>query len=192
VILKRDPALFADWLRGWFQRLRDGSGNHEFIPHPVEEAIGSLPVDVRCELIAAIPAEVHSVFVQDVVTRLVAEYLEAARTLLGRDDLANLHWTVLRAGPSEAWLERATMALDLGWQPARIVAYTTFGDSAWSGEESLHWQQKIDAFRALHRGGDAPDTPRERLIRAGVECFEQLRGTAESQERRERIFGIGR
>lgn len=187
VILKRDPDLFGEWLKRWFDRLR--SSSEEFIlPHQLKESISDLPVGARVSLISSIPAELHSFLVQDAVTELVSDDLETADALLKRADLEELHWTVLRDGPSEAWMDRALMAVDRGWAPERIVAYTAFSENVWSGDESAHWQAKVDAFESLRQDGPA-GSPRARLIAAGIDQFERQRDVAAEKERRERIFG---
>lgn len=187
VILKRNPELFAEWLRRWFDRLR--SSSDEFIlPHELKESISDLPVGTRVSLISTIPADVISFLLQDVVTELVSEDLEAADALFKRADLEDLHWTAVRDGPSEAWMDRALLAVNQGWKLDSIVAHTAFSENVWSGDESDHWQAKVDAFEAL-RGDDPPESQRACLIAAGVEYFGRRRDVAAEEERRERIFG---
>src|SRR5690606_12080970 len=108
-----------------------------------------------------------------------------------RDDLEDLHWTALRVGPNEAWMERALVALLRGWEPMRIVAQTTFAEKGWVGEESAQWQSKIDAFAAL-RDERADDADRERIIAAGIQFCTERRDAAGERERRERVFGFDR
>ena len=189
-ILKGDANLFADWLRAWFSRIEDRS-SHEFLPHTLEESLRALPAVVRADLIHAVPANVHSLFLQDVVSQLVGDDVDVALVLLGRDELKNLHETALRDGPSEAWMERALAVLKLGWEPGRIAAQTMFSDRVWGGEESLHWQSRIDAFANL-RDDHPTDTPRETIIAAGIEFFTKQRDDAAERERRDRVFGRDR
>jgi hypothetical protein len=163
--------------------------HHEFVPHSVKEAIGRLPIDLRIRLIGAVPSDVLPDYVQDVVTRLVSSDLEVAEALLEREDLDDLHWVVSRDGPSEPWMDRALVVLERGWEPARIVASTIFSESGWTGEESLHWQAKVDAFANLRQDGGASDPRRERIIAAGIAYFEKLRAQASEGERQERVFG---
>ncbi len=188
VILGRDSQLFADWLRAWFGRLREDS-THEFFPHTLEEAIGRLPVELRAELIRDVPSDVPSFYVQDVVTRLISSDVEVAGALFERTDLKDLQWVALRDGPNEAWMARALMALGQGWEPAQIVANTIFAERVWSGDESRHWQAKIDAFESLREGNQLDDAHRERIVVAGIEYFEKRREAAAEEERRERVFG---
>jgi hypothetical protein len=187
-ILKGDGILFAEWLRGWFERIRNDV-SYEHLPHTLEEAIGHLPVELRAQLIRAVPSDVHSFYVQDVVTQLVSSDVEVAEALFERADLKDIHWIAVRDGPSEAWMGRALMALERGWEPARIVASTMFAERVWAGEESLHWQGKIDAFENLRRGAQPADARREQIIIAGIEYFDRERGAAAERERRERVFG---
>lgn len=185
-VLKRDPELFGEWLRGWFARLSD-STDHWLLPHPLKEGIAGLPLHVRRELIDAIPEDAPSFPLQDVVTELVASDLSVAEALLDRSELEDIHWVCLRRGPSEAWMERALLVLDRGWEPERIVGPTMFAENVWSGEESHHWQATVDAFSELERGDDER---RGALIDAGVKVFEDLRDRAAGREREERVFGL--
>ena len=190
-ILGRDPDLLADWLRAWFGRMRDGS-SYELLPHTLEEVIRQLTADVRADLIRDVPSDVPSFYVQDLVTLLVSSDLRVAEVLFERADLKGLQSAALHDGPSEAWMERALAAYERGWEPAQIVAMTMFAERGWSGEESRHWQSKVHAFESLREGNQAVDTPRERIISAGVAYFEKQRDAAAEGERRERVFGYYR
>ena len=187
-ILKRDPDLFADWLRAWFARLESGSTDRALLPRTLVEGVGGLPLLVRRELIDAIPAHIRSFPLQGIATELVGSDLSVAEALLDRVDLDDLHWACLRRGPSEVWMERALLALDRGWEPERIVGATMFSESAWSGEESHHWQAAVDAFSELER---RDDVRRGAIIDAGVNAFSDLRDRAAKREREERVFGLG-
>ena len=187
-ILKRDPDLFADWLRAWFARLESGSTDHALLPRTLVEGVGGLPLLVRRELIDAIPAHIRSFPLRGIATELVGSDLSVAEALLDRVDLDDLHWACLRRGPSEVWMERALLALDRGWEPERIVGATMFSESAWSGEESHHWQAAVDAFSELDR---RDDVRRGAIIDAGVNAFSDLRDRAAKREREERVFGLG-
>lgn len=191
VILGRDPDLFADWLRAWLGRMRDGS-SYELLPHTLEEVIRQLPAEVRAELIREVPSDVPSFYVQDLVTLLVSNDLKVAEILFERADLKSLQSAALHDGPSEVWMERALAAYERGSEPTQIVAMTMFAERGWSGEESRHWQSKVDAFKSLRESNQAVDTPRERIISAGVEYFEKRRDAAAEGERRERVFGYDR
>ena len=184
-ILKADTDLFADWLRAWFARLGDDPADHWLLPDTLVGALGDLPLDVRRATIDAIPAGTPSFPLQDVVTEIVGADLSTAEALLDRADLEDTHWVCLRRGPGEEWMERALLALDRGWEPERIVGYTMFSESGWSGEESRHWQATVDAFLELDDGGDER---RVTLIAAGVKVFSELHDRAEGREREERVI----
>jgi hypothetical protein len=188
-ILGRDPELFVDWLKSWFARRQQHSSHRERVPRSLIEVIGDLPVNLRVQLIRDMPQDVHSISVQEVVARLVSNDLEVAAALFERAELADLHGAALHGGPSESWMERALLALDWGWDPVRIVRAPLFRMTSWSGEASLHWQGKIDAFKNLRQHTEASDPRRERIIAAGIEYYESLRDTDAEDERRERIFG---
>jgi hypothetical protein len=189
-ILKGEPEIFADWLRAWFGRLR-GDTKYEFLPNRFEESVSDLPLDIRLQLIREAPADVGSFYLQDVMSSLVADDVEAAIALLERSDLEELHWTALRYGPSEAWLRKARVAIERGWDPKQVVASTVFAESGWSGEESMHWQGKIDEFEKL--GQQSPgDAVTSSLAATGIELFTKQKMEAAERERRERVFGLGR
>ena len=190
VILKSDPNLFADWLRARFFGMGDES-RYEFLLPILEEPLRELPATVRADLIRAVPADLDSPFLQNVVTQLVANDTSVAVVLFGREELKELHGAALRDGPSEAWMERALAVLERGWEPKRIVASMTGGTSSWEGEASLHWQSKIDAFANLRHDPPA-DASREAIIAAGIEFFARQRDVAVEKERQERIFGRNR
>ena len=183
VILTSDPTLLAGWVRAQFFRIGDKS-SYEFrlpiLEEPLQEPLRELPATVRADLIRAVPADVFSIFLQDVVTQLVGDDTTIAMVLLGREELKELHWAALRDGPSEAWMERALAALERGWEPKRIVASMTGGTSSWEGEASLHWQSKIDAFANLRHDPPA-DESRETIIAAGIEFFTKQRDTVEGE-----------
>ena len=187
-LLKRDDQLCADWLRAWFGR--HAQGDYAFLLPEVQAVIANLPVDVRIALIGDVPADAVPELLGDAVRSLVSDDLDVAVALFDRPDLDRLHGEALRGGPSEAWMDRALLALDRGWDPKHIVAETTFSESGRSGEESQHWQRKIDAFTRLRPETALPhDARRERIVTAGIACFEEMRDEAAGRERRERVFG---
>ena len=188
-LLKADPVLFAEWLGDWFERLRGDSTEHWLLPHTLKEGIAVLPLRIRQQLIDAIPADAPSFPLQDVVTELVGSDLSVAGALLDRTDLEDLHWVCLRRGPDEAWMDRALLALDRGMEPGLIVGVTRFSTQAWWGEESLHWQESVDAFSQLERG---EDERRGEIIDAGVKVFGDMRDRAAEREHEEKVFGLRR
>jgi hypothetical protein len=191
VVLSRDPDLFADWLRAWFGRMRDGS-SYELLPHTLKKVVSQLPTELRASLIREVPPDVPSFYVQDIVTQLVSSDLEVAGAVFERTELNHLQSAALRDGPNEACMARAVMALERGWAPAQIVANTMFAEGGWSGEESLHWQAKIDAFENLRNSDHPIDASQERIIVAGIQYFEKQRDAAAEGEQRERVFGYER
>ena len=189
-ILKHDDELCADWLRAWLTR--EAEGEHEFLPREVREAIAGLPVEVRATLIGDVPASAPLSLLQEAVRSLVSEDLDVMMALFDRPELEWLHSVALRGGPSEVWMDRALLALDRGWDPRHIVGETYFSESGWSGEESKHWQRKVDAFARLrNETAERADPRRERIIAAGIACFERERDAASKREHRERVLGRG-
>ncbi|MCY4528783.1 MAG: hypothetical protein OXD46_07145 [Chloroflexi bacterium] len=186
-ILKRDPALFAEWLCAWYGRLESGSTAQRILPHTLVEGIRRLPMGVRRDLIEAIPAHTVPYPLEDIVTELVGTDLDTMEALLDRSDLKDIHWVSLRRGPSEPWMERALFALNRGWRPEAIVGATTSSESLWSGEDSHHWQEKVDAYSNLDHKND---NRRGEIIDAGMRIFSNFRDRAAESEREERIFGL--
>ena len=188
-VLRRDPDLFAEWLRSWLGRPETSLADQQFLPPTLVEGIGELPLRVRRDLIKAIPGDARLYSLQDVATELVGDDLTTAKALLDRSDLKDIHLVCLRRGPSEPWMERALLALGRGWRPEAIVGATMSSVSIWSGEESHHWQKRVDAFSKLDR---MDDERRGEIIDAGVTFFSDLRDRAAESEREERVFGLGR
>ncbi len=189
-ILERDAQLCADWLRAWFKR--HTQGEYDSLPQEVGAVIANLPVEARVTLIGDVPAGAPLTLLQGAVQSLVAEDLDAMVALFDRPELEWLHSVALYGGPSEAWMDRALLALDRGWEPKRIVLETQFSASERSGQESQHWRRKIDAFVGLRTENGAPIDPRrERIIQAGIDYFERMRDDAAKCEHRERVFGRG-
>ena len=187
-VLKADPPLFADWLRAWFDRIRSAA-KPEFLQPGVEEAIDNLPVNLRVSLIADVPSDVYGSRIDGAVQGLVSDDLPVAAALFERSDVQDLHEIALRKGPSEAWLERALLAMELGWSAKHVVEPTRLSDTARWGEESDYCQQKIDAFELLRVPPEQSSPRRERIVEAGIAYFTQLREEAARRERRERVFG---
>ena len=189
LILRRDHELCADWLRAWFERLQQ-PGCYEFLDPAVASAIAALPVDVRIALIRDIPAGVVRDMLWDPVKWLLSDDLDVAVALFDRADIEDVHCAALTQGPSEAWMDRALLATDRGWQANEIVGLTLFSENGGWGEESQIMQAKIDDFACLRRDTEQPDVERrERIIAAGLAYFEPKRDEAAARERRERVFG---
>ena len=188
-LLRNDPELCADWLRAWFRRVSDPS-HHERLWREIAEVIAGMPAELRRSLLDDVPAGVDRWFLQDAVERLVSGDLDVAATLFEKPDLEHLHDAALRTGPSEAWMERALLALDHSWEPERIVYPTRPNSLSWSGDLSDVWQGKIDDFKRLRvDAGRADAERRERIISAGVAYFERLRDEEADRERTRRVYG---
>ncbi len=189
LILQRDHELCADWLRAWFERARRPMW-YEALPPWVADAIAKLPADLRVALIGDIPSSVSAHMLREPIKWLVSDDLDVAVALFDRSDIEDVHAAALMNGPSEAWMDRALLALDRGWEPQSIVVQTMFSDTAWTGEQSDVLQGEIDAFASLRRRTVQPDFERrERIIVAGIACFERMRDEAAARERDERVFG---
>jgi len=189
VILKRDEKLFLDWLKFLFERVRQDPLSIEFMHESLLRAVGELPSQLRARVIRALPADAELIVVDDLVAKLVSADLNVGTALFKRQDLSRFHSLALKDGPSEPWIRIAIKAVELGWEPAHVVAAAGSLLETWWGDESAHWQQKIDAFEALRNSSDEAVPTRARIIHAAVELYSQRRDRALEEERRERIFG---
>ena len=198
-VLEGDHALCAGWLRARFASLRDQEPSGHRIPgREVQEAIASLPPEIRTELIGDVPAGAGSSLLGYYIPSLLAGNAGAAAALFGHPELRSLHHLALRRTPGEdwpadeSWMERALMAMDHGWEPERIVGALLSGPMSWAGDESAHWQRQAEAFDRL-RSPELPDGARRaRVVAAGIDLFGKLRDRARRAERDERVFGSER
>ena len=72
----------------------------------------------------------------------------------------------------------------------RIVLVTRLGGLSWSGDLSDVWRDRINDFERLRIETDPVDAERrERIISAGVACYERLRDEAAAKERTRRVYG---
>lgn len=187
-LLKQHAQLCADWLRAWFDRLRS-SEPPALLQPGIEDAVANLPVDLRTSLIADLPSDVPGFLIDRAVQGLVSDDLAVAAALFERSDVASLHEIALRKGPSEAWMERASLAVEHGWSPEQVVGPTRLSENPRSGEESHYCQRKIEEFELLRPLPGQPNSQRKRIVAAGIAYFTQLREEADRRERRERVFG---
>ena len=127
---------------------------------------------------------------QEAAGHLVSEDRVVMAALFARADLESLHGAALRGGPSEAWMNRALLALDHGWEPERIVpSLLSFGPTWVDGEHTI-WEQKIADLESLRREDGEPDAEgRELIIAAGITILEEVRDKAVKRERRRRVLG---
>ena len=188
-ILKRDDELCADWLRALFGRASSPS-YYERLSPDVIAAIAGLPADLRAALVDDIPEGASTWMLQEAAGHLVSEDRVVMAALFARADLESLHGAALRGGPSEAWMNRALLALDHGWEPERIVpSLLSFGPTWVDGEHTI-WEQKIADLESLRREGGEPDAEgRELIIAAGITILEEVRDKAVKRERRRRVLG---
>ena len=188
-ILKSDDELCAHWLRALFGRASDPY-YYEFLSPDVVAAIAGLPADLRAALIDDIPEGASTWMLQEAAGHLVSDDCVVMAALFARADLDSLHGAALREGPSEAWMNRALLALDHGWEPERIVpSLLSFGPTWVDGEHTV-WEQKIDDLESLRPEDDAPDAERrELIIAAGIAILEQMRDEAVKRGRRRRVLG---
>ena len=199
-VLKQDHDLCARWIRARFARLSEQEPSGHHIPgREVQEAIASLPPEIRTDLIRDLPVGVSAFRLGDYVPSLLSGNSGAAAALFGRSELGGLHHLALCRAQGEdwpvdeAWMERALLAMDHGWEPERIVDALLLGPiMSWSGDESEHWQRQVEAFKRL-RSPEQPDGERRtRIAEAGIARFGQRRDHARGAERDERVFGLRR
>ena len=90
----------------------------------------------------------------------------------------------------EAWMERALIARDHGWEPERIVDARLMPSGVFWGNASTHWQGEIEAFERLRSAPDQRDAERRgRIADAGVAFCAARRDDDLRREREERVHG---
>lgn len=187
-ILERDEQLCSNWLRGWLERCTEGTD--EFLVPEVHAAIRRMDAELRVALIGDVPSGSSGPRLKEVLRSLVSDDLAVAEALFDRSDLVHMREAALLNGPSEAWMNRALLALDRGWAPEQIVSAAQYSDPVWT-PGGLHWQEKIDALKRLRRPPSAPDhTQHERIIAAGIDFFGKLRDAEVAEARRDRVYGL--
>ena len=198
-VLKQDHDLCARWLRVRFAILSEQKWPaHRILGWETQEAIASLPPEIKIDLIRDLPADLDAFLLGVYLPSLLAGSSGAAAALFDRSDLDDLHHLALCRSPGDdwpvddAWMERALLAMDRGWEPERIVESLMRGRMSWSGDESAHLQRQADAFKRLHSPEQPDGERRERIAAAGFARFRQERDRARRAERNERVFGSRR
>ena len=188
-IFERDQTLLIFVIERWFDILPDSPLTR--LPFRIEESIANLPLDTRMKLISIVPEGAAGSTVFRVVEALVSEDLDAARALFDRRGLRRLHRRGLVGEPSASWIERALVAIDHGWSAEKVVASSLPSHGVWWGEDSTHWQKRVDAFEGLREYAADTDDPRvEGIIDAGVNHFGRLRDSALPEERQRHVLGF--
>ena len=186
-LFRQEPDILADWIRAWWERLRNGS--FEFLPFHSDELVADLPIETRLDLIGEIPPDLLPD--QRLATQLVASDLRAAKTLFERKDLEYLHGAALRGHPDKAWMDRALLALEYGWTPELTAFETSLGSVAFSGEASAFWQKRVAAFETLQPADPSGEPNRAKVVAAGIALYEQKRDEDLERERHDQVFGRG-
>ena len=186
-ILKHRPDLLMRWVLAWNERLASDPSSYERLPEAMLLLIGSLEIDARIDLLERITPNGFNPWLDQVVAAAVGGDDRSLRALLSRRDLGNHHRAALAGLPDERWFERAVIMLDAGSPPAEIVASCIPTMSAWSGDESDHWNQYVEAFAPFV---EDRDPRRAAIARAGIDCYRSLVEKATERERREAVYGL--
>lgn len=190
-ILKRDSDLSNEWLGIHIRRKE--------IPYEMlkiyRPAITSLSLKKRKELIKILPRDTWR---SDIVCYLIGDSLELYQFLLKDKNKKAFHLFPLRGFKNESfgeevwdessWIERAKVALDVGYAPEDIAGAIFSSGWSWSGNISDMWRCWIDRYDRLCSNND----PRIRKTgEIGKEnASKELKRSLE-EERRAAIYGLG-
>ncbi len=181
-ILKDDADLSFWWLKA---RLTADLPDAWRAEEALKAAASSLGSEERAILIDELVPDHGAIFA--LVPALVGDDPELYRRLLGRTELKLHHPYPLAGRIDDAWVRKATVALDHGFGEEEVAhAVHLFGVS-WTGSESSMWQDWVEQFERLATNRD------DRIRRVGSVGATAARARAETaaqRERRQDIHGI--
>jgi len=188
-ILKKDLELCYEWLK---KHLPDKQIRHE-TRRIVKMVVKLLDEKQRQELIQLVPEDAWN---PEIIDWLVADSLAVYQQLIRDPKKINYHLAPLCGFKGEAigeesweeiaWIDKALLALQMGYTPEKIVE-ATFGYSwSWEGNESDMWHRWLKRFESLS-AHDNPD-----LSRVGKEgeriALARMKRALET-EQQEAIYG---
>jgi hypothetical protein len=181
-ILKRDSSLAYEWLS---ESLNREEGFFIFDPFRKDKRsiVEGLNVEQRLSLLDGLQ---NKIGFYDLVEELVGDNTFLYRELVKRGSLADYHLNPLRGKITEAWTEKALIALEAGYEPEQI-AEAAFGESFfWSGDASTLWRTWVDEFESLNKH----DEPRLRSIAdAGLRLARERAHSSVAYERKQAVYG---
>jgi hypothetical protein len=188
-VLKCDPLLAYDWLRN-----RTTDQSLEIFTYQsvrgdaIKAAVSVLDVNARRRILRQVPATFG---VAELIKRLIGDNLTLYQELLRDKRLKDFHLVPLLGDPEGIWIEKAKLALDMGYR-IEEVAEAVYGYSVarmWSGDESALWAEWVEKFDRLCLHEDACIRKVGEVGRAKAAAS---RDRALEQERLEAIYGIDR
>ena len=180
-VLKKDSSLSFEWLQ---RRLSEPFLGLFRLDKAIEAAIDSLSLEQRHMILQQLDTRQPSILM---VQRLVGDNLALYSTILRDNGLKSLHLMPLPGAPEGIWLDKATLALDSGYD-SEYIANATFPQYwSWFGEQSGMWAQWIAQFDRLlvHK-----DERIQAVGELGKTRAEAARDKALTSEREEAIQGI--
>lgn len=183
-LIAKDGDLAFDWFSH-----RLGIDNFPF--YQFEQSLGMIPevltINQRIGLLKRVSAQ-RTAF--DVIKVLVGDDLLLFQALLKLDHLRAYHLAPLQGVPDAAWILKALLALDAGYNPDSIAsAVYPFTGVFWHGEESVMWNSWVEHFEKLSAHPD----PRIREVgESGRAYATSKREKARTEERHEAVKGLRR
>jgi hypothetical protein len=187
--LRERPDRLKQWIMNSIRRRRNPNSEYEHHSEEMLEAIGSLDLTARCQILEEFPADIPDLLAGDVVDALVAGDVQAFEVVCRRDALKHHREGALGDEMDDQWVRRAEVALAYGIEPRRVMAGAGMPlnriTSSWGGE-STHWSRLLAKSRDLAAG---PTEAHRLLGRAGVEIYQEQLDSALEKERKEAVYG---
>lgn len=182
-IFKKDSSIAFDWL---MVRIKTGLGNlrYDLKNERLDTAIKVLDDNQKKSLLKILPDQWGY---RKIARLLVNSNLELYKFLLSGKQREYLHLAPLKGHPNSNWIEKAKLALDVGYS-AEDIARATRGYS-WSrgGRESNMWAEWVDSFAVLLSNSDARI---RRVGKIGHQFAKLKMEAALEREHNEDVYGI--
>lgn len=183
-VLKGDPSLAHDWLRILVGEQYPSLYRYE---NALKAAVGALDDDGRLRILQQVS---EAADVAELIAHLIDDDLGLYQVLLNDDRLRRFHLVPLSGCPEGIWVEKATLAMDYGYDVEEIAraAYTPYESIVmWSGNESDRWASWIERFDHLCSHEDERIRKIGAIGKANVQTAQER---ALAEERKEAVFGI--
>jgi hypothetical protein len=179
-IVQQLPELGELWLQ---ERLRTSTLQSSCSDRePAAILLTLLPVDRREKLFGYMES---GNFSDEFLDALIGQDSVLFDALLNRESLSHLHTIPLHGLPRPVWIERARIALQLGWEPERIIHAAASGSQSSSGPLSDYLGKWEQAF--LNLEAEAPDL--KAVARYGAEMFRKRKEKCLRSELHVAVFG---
>lgn len=175
------PELAYDWLEGYIKEDPDDHFHHE---RAVYAAARVLDTEFRRKILQIILTKYHF---SEVVYSIVGDDLHVYRDLIDNERLKMFHLVPLYWSDREIWVDKAKLALEVGYSPSEI-SFAVYGRGIpWSGKESNERKKWVDRFDKLC---SYPDNGIRAIAEAGKAYAEQEMQDALRREKLEEIYGF--